>query len=94
MIDGTKNGAPTNFDVSNTKYTKEHQNLGGDEPWFGTIPLVQRGGAGVSWTKLRKTTTNLLIFILHLDVGGDVLGRGFNEIVGADISFSDPYDCY
>ncbi|MVO99695.1 hypothetical protein [Paenibacillus lutrae] len=56
--DGTKNGTPTNFDVSNIKYAKEHQNLGGDQPWFETSPLVQRGGAGTAWTKLRKTTTN------------------------------------
>jgi hypothetical protein len=53
---GTKSGTPTHFDVSYLAYASEHQNLGGDEPWFETSPLVQRGGAGTAWTKLKQTT--------------------------------------
>lgn len=52
---GTSSGTPTHFDVSNMSYVGEHQNLGADEPWIETCPLVQRGASGTSWTQLRYT---------------------------------------
>lgn len=55
---GTSSGTPTNFDVSSMSYVGEHQNLGGDDPWIEASPLVQHGGAGTAWTKLRQTTPN------------------------------------
>ncbi|MGF7046441.1 hypothetical protein J2T13_000917 [Paenibacillus sp. DS2015] len=55
---GTSSGTPTHFDVSKVSYISEHQNLGGNQPWFEASPLIQRGGAGTAWTKLRQTTPN------------------------------------
>lgn len=52
--DGTQYGYPTHFDVSDTRYTYEHNlNLGKDQPWIQTSPYIQRGAAGQNWTQLR-----------------------------------------
>ena len=47
-------GTPTHFDISLSAYCIEHEDLGGDEPWIELSPLVQRGGNGIAWTKLRQ----------------------------------------
>ncbi|MDM8562182.1 S-layer homology domain-containing protein, partial [Candidatus Marithioploca araucensis] len=54
---GEQNGDPTNFDVSNTKFTEEHNILcdlmSDPEPWEETCPQVQRGHWGEKWTQFR-----------------------------------------
>ncbi|MCP4549390.1 MAG: hypothetical protein GY835_23290 [bacterium] len=49
---GQSSGTPQHHDISRIEWVEEHNNLGGDQPWFELSPKVQRGGSGTAWTEL------------------------------------------